>query len=231
MTSADLIDFEENIRMIRVSNTVLLTGEFQKVKATKRLKAAYREHASPTRNAVVSEVNASTPSFSDRIETVKAGRENPFIVKKRCSHFNKGNYACYRDLEENGAINAQRSAAYKEVLTDEDRLTLFFVNQALETVSSWSGDVDVRNIVHELDLDPFISRFNTTVYYKETTQFVPREQLRVGVITQLNNRRVILDIHDGSLNKLGRESYPDLNEPVTHFFITTAQRRKLPAIA
>lgn len=231
---ADLIGFHENVQDINVWSTVLTPGEYQIVKPTRRLKQAYALHAMPRDKAAttVAKTDLSPKTVAKgQFEVLKASRENPFLIKTLHSKFDKGDYVCYTDMERNGTIKAQREAACKEKLTDEDRLVLYFANQALDAVSSWSGDETVRALVHELDLDPFISKFNNAVYNKEARTCIPRNQLRVHIIQALNRGLLILDIHDGNLNKAGRESYPDSNEPVTHFFVTTAQRRKLPAIA
>jgi hypothetical protein len=219
----------------------LSPGDFCITKPTpllKKMLAEWEKKQREPRDPVVEKVVAMAMSSADSyaaerkaMEKAKAGKTNPFLLRKTITRSSKMDYPTYREFEDAGYGYRLRSIASRpKKLSFNAKVALSWLNEASDATSFWSGDPRVRALVQELDLDPYIRRFDQALYRKEESIFVPAKQLRVAVIRALNKSRVILNISNGRLDDQEPVLAHDDDE-VTHFFIRVAQRRKLPAVA
>jgi hypothetical protein len=156
---------------------------------------------------------------------------NPYLPATAVTLRSKLNYPVYSDFELAGHGQARRTiACQRRKLNLKEKAQLCWYNEAADRTCFWSGDQRVRALVQELDIDPFIRRFDGAVYRDEQRIFVSAPELRVAVIRELNRGRQILSIEGGKVQD-GCHALSSHNEEPTHFFVTTARRRKLPAVA
>jgi hypothetical protein len=224
-----------------VTSTSVELGDFVVIKPTRQLQALaaeeFRKDAKnkqdPEFKAVLARTKAVMERHTNAIKERKSyaeGKTNPYLPKTAITRSSRFHYPTYADFEKDGHGGAKRRIAAKEKLTTEDCVHLAWCNEAEERCSFWSGDARVRALVQELDLDPYVGRFDTVLYRDEVTEFVTTRQLRVVVIRQLNRGRIILDIDGGKLDGYKEQVQLRERELPTHFFVTSARRRKLPAV-
>jgi hypothetical protein len=221
----------------------LKPGDFAIIKAGARLRKSFlvweekqRRSKDPETERSLSQLRSkrSLQKFSEESQALakaKQGKANPFLPLKGLLRTSKLEYPTYREFEAAGHAGCLRSIAHQErKRSTAEKVTLAWLNEAADRASFWSGDTRVRALVQELDLDPYIRRFDGALYCDGQTFFVTARQLRVVVIEELNHGRSILKVEDGKLDGTDQVLVTGSEEP-THFFVTTAQRRKLPAIA
>jgi hypothetical protein len=187
----------------------------------------------PQVEALFSRVHAEADRFvkeNEEVEKGKQGKVNPYLLPNGLARNSKFNFPTYQEFELAGHGQSKRFIASQErKLTIAEKVMLTWLNQASDRTSFWSGDKRIRALVQELDLDPLIRRFDGALYCGEKKFFVPARKVRVIVIREINRGRLILSIAGGKLDGKAEELTACGEEP-THFYITTARRRKLPAI-
>lgn len=99
-------------------------------------------------------------------------------------------------------------------------------NEANSQCSFWSGHPECRNLIHELDLDPFKAEFATALYKSKTRVYAPLGTLRNAAIQLWNQGYEILYIQEMTDAETCHNS--SRTEPPKGFQITAAKRRKLP---
>lgn len=104
--------------------------------------------------------------------------------------------------------------------TYEERLLWARANGIIRQFSYWPDDKLVRNLVEELDLDPYIDKFNRTLYGKKSYVEIPRDKLRATVISLLNDNEIIL-----SIDPLKDNDRKNKND---EFCVGYTRRKKLP---
>ena len=230
-------------RMLGGSNTTseaLLPGDFVVIKPNARLlkkfaewEAKQNQPKDPQVEKLFCRLQADGKRFAREaaaVEKAKAGKVNPYLLPNGLARDSKFNFPTYEEFELAGHGHSKRFIACQErKLTVAEKARLSWLNQASDRTSFWSGNKRVRALVQELDLDPLVRRFDGALYCEEKKFFVPARQLRVVVIREINRGRLILSISGGKLDGKAEELIAYGEEP-THFCITTARRRKLPAI-
>ncbi len=225
----------------RASCQSLSPGDFKIVKPTRLLQqmlAKWEQEQKTPKDPVVEKIIAACTSLADRyaaerqaMDKAKAGKANPFLLRKALKRSSKMDYPTYREFEDAGyGFRLRGIACRPKKLSLKAKVELSWLNEASDTTSFWPGDPRVRALVQELDLDPYARRFDAALYRDEETIFVPAKRLRVAVIRALNQGRVVLTISNGRLEN-GEQLLAHDKDEVTHFFVTVARRRKLPAVA
>lgn len=160
-------------------------------------------------------------------------KPNPYLPPKSVRRGDKYDFPSYEiDIEERGLGDRLRRCAVKEKLTSRDRQTMAWINQASGRCSFWHSSKIVRELVVELDLDPYADNFNEALYQDFKHQMVTPDQLRVVVIQALNDGRIVINIDGGKLDKWDNKTECCARDrEATHFFVTTAKRRQLPILA
>lgn len=232
---------EQSFRAQDCWQTTLLQGDFEIVPSTPELIKAYQDFKakeqppSPEVQKMLDSIHKNYDKYAKmekRLNDAKAKRLNPFIPKSAITRNDKTGYPTYDDFERQGFGNKQRLLACKEKLTLTDRVNLAFLREASDRCSFWSGQERVRHLVQELDLDPYVDKFNQALYDVEKYVAVEASQLRVFVITALNEGKVILDIDDAIAKYTPTEIVNcSRDETPTHFFVTVGKRKQLPAVA
>lgn len=100
------------------------------------------------------------------------------------------------------------------------------LRENLEKCSFWSNHQECRDLVKELDLDPFKSSHEIALYQDKTNVYAPVGTLRVKAIELWNQNLEILQIQN-----MGDESNYQGAHPkgeIKGFSITYAKRRQLP---
>jgi hypothetical protein len=143
-----------------------------------------------------------SPDYRDKEAKDAAAREtwakenpNPFIPDRSIKRNDKGNYFAYHSDAAQKAENIRRGVACGTSRAPGDMVTLERTNDFLDQASFWPDREIVRNLVRELDLDPYAGRFNRALYRPAPRQrAVPTSELRQAVIRLLNAGYVILDL-------------------------------------
>ena len=85
------------------------------------------------------------------------------------------------------------------VNTSEGRVTYFRLRWILDRCSYWPDAAEVRNLVDEFDLDPYVSTFQRAhLYATRQTPVISRDELRNAVANLLNLEWLILDFKEVS---------------------------------
>ncbi len=154
-------------------------------------------------------------------EAWEAAHPNEFLPARSIKRNDKGDYLAYSSPECQKVEEMRRGLAYSSMKVTGNRVTLGRANDFLDKASFWSDREVVRNIVRELDLDPYAGRFNRALYTEFKHPRTTTEDLRKKIIKLLNKGHVILD-----LTPVNEEDSCRYDGDFWH--ITTGKRKKLP---
>lgn len=135
------------------------------------------------------------------------------------------NYPSYYQEEARKISEDVRRWASCDTVTPTERAKWKQALVILDKCSFWSDKPECRDVVQELDLDPFKDGFNTALYETKTV-YAPNGSLRTFVIRLWNDGAEILRIEDME-DETTCWGYDKRGEP-NGFLVTVGSRRYLP---
>lgn len=153
---------------------------------------------------------------------------NVFTLPGKIRRGDKSQFTAFHDPVIEAASSEVRRYAVMERkdLTLEMKVRWGQANALVEQASFWSMRKECRDLVKELDLDPFVDEHEDALYGDKKHQYAPNGRLRHEAVNIWNEGRVIVYIQDMEDENTCWGSYKD-GQP-NGFLITHVKRRQLP---